>query len=358
MYFKGPECELCTSKMEWLFLKKKKGKASLVEASLTLGKEGFRTLAAESSIDREFLNGNDIQGPRNLFKHLFLPRTPNAGPGFRLDGAGAVPRRAPRGGLAEPRPAARAAEFSVFTFPPQAAPTSFLAHRPHPPPARVRGPHLRGVPCASPGTKRRRIPVGPRGAKSARQDGKLQKSPARGPPPRLSRNSRPSVRTPQLIHSRERGRLLAGGSTDVRARHCAAEAPALLAGRSARGVSESPRPASPAPRAASAPPALAAPPLFPRPGAARRGEESDHLAAPAPRRPCPAFAPARRPVGGRLSLEGSSPRAAHRARSARSNSVRSARRAVYTVFPALLSRSLPQSPLPHVVGNCGVKIPF
>lgn len=253
MYFKGPECELCTSKMEWLFLKKK-GKASLVEASLSLGKEGFRTLAAESSIDREFLNGNDIQGPRNLFKHLFLPRTPNAGPGFRLDGAGAVPRRAPRGGLAEPRPAARAAEFSVFTFPPQAAPTSFLSHRPRPPPARVRGPHLRGVPCASPGTKRRRIPVGPRGAKSARQDGKLQKSPARGPPPRLSRNSRPSVRTPQLIHSRERGRLLAGGSTDVRARHCAAEAPALLAGRSARGVSESPRPAPPcAPRSLRAP---------------------------------------------------------------------------------------------------------
>lgn len=79
--------------------------------------------------------------------------------------------------------------------------------------------------------------MGPRGAESARQDGKLQKSPARGPPPRLSRNSRPSVRTPQLIHSRERGRLLAGGSTDVRARHCAAEAPALLAGRSARGES-------------------------------------------------------------------------------------------------------------------------
>lgn len=48
--------------------------------------------------------------------------------------------------------------------------------------------------------------MGPRSAKSAQQDGKLQKSSALCPPPRFSRNSRPSALAPQLIHSPARGR--------------------------------------------------------------------------------------------------------------------------------------------------------
>lgn len=84
---------------------------------------------------------------------------------------------------------------------------SSLSHFPFPPvPSRPPSPGPGGrasrrVPSASPRTKRRRIPAGPRSAKSEAQDGKLQKSSPLCPPPRLSRNSRPSALAPQLIHS-------------------------------------------------------------------------------------------------------------------------------------------------------------
>lgn len=55
-------------------------------------------------------------------------------------------------------------------------------------------------PLNAPGT-RRQIPLGPRSAKSAQRDGKLQQYWPLGPPPALSRNSRPWTLAPQLIHS-------------------------------------------------------------------------------------------------------------------------------------------------------------
>lgn len=56
-----------------------------------------------------------------------------------------------------------------------------------------------------PSGTRRQIPVGPRSAKSARRDGKLQQYWPLGPPPAPSRNSRPWTLAPQLIHSRGAG---------------------------------------------------------------------------------------------------------------------------------------------------------
>lgn len=102
-----------------------------------------------------------------------------------------------------PPPRPRTRGVVVPTFPLQASPTSFpraAARRPQPSPGRTSssagsGPPPAGTlpqgPVRLPRDHRRRIPAGPRGAKSAPQDGKLQKSWALGPPPRLSRNSRP-----------------------------------------------------------------------------------------------------------------------------------------------------------------------
>lgn len=64
---------------------------------------------------------------------------------------------------------------------------------------------------------RRQIPVGPRSAKSAHRDGKLQQYWPLGPPPAPSRNSRPWTLAPQLIHSRGAGPPPHAG-TDVRTR--------------------------------------------------------------------------------------------------------------------------------------------
>lgn len=71
-------------------------------------------------------------------------------------------------------------------------------------------------PLHPPGT-RRQIPVGPRSAKSAQRDGKLQQYWPLGPPPAPSRNSRPWTLAPQLIHSRGAGPPPKAG-TDVRVR--------------------------------------------------------------------------------------------------------------------------------------------
>jgi hypothetical protein len=136
--------------------------------------------------------------PRNLFKQVALLWTPNGNAITSLAGELVLcqgARGLPCGQLARAGRKARPAEFSVSTFPSQASPTSFP-----PLPARPPDPGLRGL-----GDQRRRIPVGPRSAKSAEQDGKLQKSSPLCPPPPLSRNSRPSALTPQLIHSRGAG---------------------------------------------------------------------------------------------------------------------------------------------------------
>lgn len=70
---------------------------------------------------------------------------------------------------------------------------------------------------------RRQIPVGPRSAKSAQRDGKLQQYWPLGPPPEPSRNSRPWTLAPQLIHSWGAGPPPYAG-TDVRAPYpCEAE---------------------------------------------------------------------------------------------------------------------------------------
>ena len=98
-----------------------------------------------------------------------------------------------------------------FSFPGLA---HFLSHR-SPPGRRGPGSHTSAGshPLSPRGTQRKRIPVGPRSAKSAQRDGKLQKSSALCPPPRLSRNSRPWARAPQLIH-----RPGAGSALHVRTR--------------------------------------------------------------------------------------------------------------------------------------------
>lgn len=59
--------------------------------------------------------------------------------------------------------------------------------------------------------------MGPRSAKSAQRDGKLQQYWPLGPPPEPSRNSRPWTLAPQLIHSWGAGPPPYAG-TDVRAR--------------------------------------------------------------------------------------------------------------------------------------------
>lgn len=111
--------------------------------------------------------------------------------------------------------------------------------------------------------------MGPRSAKSAQQDGKLQKSSALCPPPRFSRNSRPSALAPQLIHSPGAGPSL-HVHTGVRTR-----GPAPPRTR--------PGPRSPPPVRGEYP----GRPLSPRPAAA----------FPAPRQLYPRAAPARRPAG-------------------------------------------------------------
>lgn len=88
---------------------------------------------------------------------------------------------------------------SSFSFP---GLSHFPSHRSRPPRpgncARRRVPFV--PPYVPPGT-RRQIPVGPRSAKSAQRDGKLQQYWPLGPPPAPSRNSRPWTLAPQLIHS-------------------------------------------------------------------------------------------------------------------------------------------------------------
>lgn len=166
-----------------------------------------------------------------------------------------APARVAACGGRSPRPGARPAVFGFhFSFPGLA---HFLSHRS--PPGR-RGPgsrtSARSHPLSPRGTQRKRIPVGPRSAKSAQRDGKLQKSSALCPPPRLSRNSRPWARAPQLIH-----RPGAGPALHVRTRARPGLAPRLgspaaddsarLAEPSARGVSTRPRAPLASARAAS-----------------------------------------------------------------------------------------------------------
>lgn len=64
--------------------------------------------------------------------------------------------------------------------------------------------------------------MGPRSAKSAQRDGKLQQYWPLGPPPAPSRNSRPWTLAPQLIHSRGAGPP-PHARTDVRTRAPEAE---------------------------------------------------------------------------------------------------------------------------------------
>lgn len=126
--------------------------------------------------------------------------------------------------------------------------------------------------------------MGPRSAKSAQQDGKLQKSSALCPPPRFSRNSRPSALAPQLIHSLGAGPPL-HVHTGVRTRGPAPPRtrPAEPSARP-RGVSTpAAHPARSPPRPVAAFPAPRQ--LFPRAAPARRPEGSDSFAAPSRRLP-------------------------------------------------------------------------
>lgn len=111
--------------------------------------------------------------------------------------------------------------FRVQLFLPKPLPLPFSPVRPAP----SREPRPSQGPDHSPlhplGT-RRQIPVGPRSAKSAQRDGKLQQYWPLSPPPALSRNSRPWTLAPQLIHSRGAGPPPHAG-TDVRTRAPEAE---------------------------------------------------------------------------------------------------------------------------------------
>lgn len=94
----------------------------------------------------------------------------------------------------------------------------FPSHRCRPPCPGIRARRrvpivLRYIPLGT----RSQIPVGPRSAKSAQRDGKLQQYWPLGPPPEPSRNSRPWTLAPQLIHSWGAGPPPYAG-TDVRAR--------------------------------------------------------------------------------------------------------------------------------------------
>lgn len=95
----------------------------------------------------------------------------------------------------------RTAACSGRSFSCQASPTSLPTGptRPVPGTAPAAGSGL--FPLDIPGT-RTQIPMGPRSAKSAQRDGKLQQRWPLGPPLAPSRNSRPWTFAPQLIHSR------------------------------------------------------------------------------------------------------------------------------------------------------------
>lgn len=117
---------------------------------------------------------------------------PRGIPPASLCARGVAGRRGPQRGTGARCPACRVFGFH-FSFP---GLSHFLSPRSPRPGARTSA----GSRPLPPGTQRRRIPVGPRSAKSAQRDGKLQKSSPLCPPPRLSRNSRPWARAPQLIH--------------------------------------------------------------------------------------------------------------------------------------------------------------
>lgn len=128
--------------------------------------------------------------------------------------------------------------------------------------------------------------MGPRSAKSAQQDGKLQKSSALCPPPRFSRNSRPSALAPQLIHSPGAGPPLhvhtgvrTRGPAPPRTRPGPRSPPPVRGEYPGRPLSPRPAAAFPAPRQ-----------LSPRAGPARRPAGPDSFAAPSrclPGRPRP-----------------------------------------------------------------------
>ncbi|KAJ8787521.1 hypothetical protein J1605_023006 [Eschrichtius robustus] len=175
----------------------------------------------------------------------------------------------------------------------------FLSPRPPRPGARTSA----GSRPLPPGTQRRRIPVGPRSAKSAQRDGKLQKSSALCPPPRLSRNSRPWARAPQLIHSPGAGPAL---HVHTRAR------PRLAPGRQprrrlspARGAFR-PRGEYPPDRPSRSPPRAPPPSVaLPTDGPGWRREESDPFAGPSrldAARSSHVFSPARRRRGPAFAL--------------------------------------------------------
>lgn len=181
---------------------------------------------------------------------------------------------------------ARPTGFSVSTFPSQASPTSFPTG-----PARPPSPGSRtsagSRPLPAPGPKGGEFLWVP-GVPRVQRDGKLQKSSALCPPPRLSRNSRPWARAPQLIHSPARGRP----STSTLA--SAAAAPPTTRLGSARGalrpgVSTRPPASIPSARPAAGrhlrargpPPSVA----FPTDGLGRRGGKIGHLCRPFPRDP-------------------------------------------------------------------------
>lgn len=107
-----------------------------------------------------------------------------------------------------------------FSFPGR---SHFPSHRSGPPgPGNRVGRRVPIVPHYIPFGTRRQIPVGPRSAKSAQRDGKLQQYWPLGPPPAPSRNSRPWTLAPQLIHSRGAGPP-PHARTDVRTRAPEAE---------------------------------------------------------------------------------------------------------------------------------------
>lgn len=168
----------------------------------------------------------DGNSPRLVWSTCLLPKDflPENSEGLSLRWDNKWPRRAPpafaiarlslcvrvRGAAGQlGRSAARGRDarptgFSVSTFPSQASPTSFPTG-----PARPPSPGSRtsaaSRPLPAPGPKGGEFLWVP-GVPRVQRDGKLQKSSALCPPPRLSRNSRPWARAPQLIHSPARGR--------------------------------------------------------------------------------------------------------------------------------------------------------
>lgn len=143
---------------------------------------------------------------------------PNAGVGsprhHRWLGAGHLARGT--GPQLDPSASRNNGMLRVQLFLPRPLPLPFSPVRPAPSrePRPSQGPDR---PPLYPLGTRMQIPVGPRSAKSARRDGKLQQYWPLGPPPALSRNSRPWTLAPQLIHSRGAGPPPHAG-TDVRTR--------------------------------------------------------------------------------------------------------------------------------------------